>query len=58
MTSTIDDNGLVQAVTLLQVSDHTVIQKKTIEVDGYSAVQVGTESIKKVPKSLSGTRQK
>jgi large subunit ribosomal protein L3 len=54
MTSTIDDDGRVQAVTLLQVSDHTVIQKKTTETDGYNAVQVGAESVKKLSKSIAG----
>jgi large subunit ribosomal protein L3 len=54
MTSTIGDNGVVQAVTLLSVGDHTVLQHKTTEKDGYTAVQVGAEATKKLAKSLAG----
>jgi large subunit ribosomal protein L3 len=54
MTSTISQDGGVQAVTLLSVGDHTVLQHKTDEKDGYTAVQVGTETLKKLPKSLAG----
>ena len=54
MTSTIAEDGVVQAVTLLSVGDHTVLQHKTAEKDGYTAVQVGTENAKKLGKSLSG----
>lgn len=54
MTSTINEDGVVQAVTLLSVSDHTVLQHKTTDKDGYTAVQVGTETAKSMPKSLAG----
>jgi large subunit ribosomal protein L3 len=54
MTSTIADDGAVQAITLLAVSEHTVLQHKTIEKDGYSAIQVGTETAKKLGKSMAG----
>ena len=54
MTSTIADDGVVQAITLLSVADHTVLHHKTEEKDGYTAVQVGTEKAKKVGKSLAG----
>jgi large subunit ribosomal protein L3 len=54
MTSTIDDSGVVKAVTLLSVSDHTVTQLKTIDKDGYEAIQVGTEVAKHPNKSLVG----
>lgn len=54
MTSTIAEDGVVQAITLLSVADHTVIHHKTDEKDGYTAVQVGTENAKKVGKSLAG----
>ncbi len=46
MTSTINDNGIVEAVTLLLAEPVTVTQIKTIEKDGYSAVQVGTGNTK------------
>lgn len=54
MTSAIADDGAVQAITLLSVGEHTVLQHKTIEKDGYSAVQVGTGAAKNLGKSLSG----
>ena len=54
MTSTINEDGVVQAVTLLSVSEHTVLQNKTTEVDGYNAIQVGTEVNKKPSKTLLG----
>lgn len=54
MTSTISDDGVVQAVTLLSVGEHTVISHKTEEKDGYTAVQFGTETAKKLSKSVAG----
>jgi large subunit ribosomal protein L3 len=54
MTSTIADDGAVQAVTLLAVGEHTVLQHKTAEKDGYTAVQVGAFTAKKLGKSLAG----
>ncbi|HSX47154.1 MAG TPA: 50S ribosomal protein L3 [Patescibacteria group bacterium] len=54
MTSTIDQNGATAAITLLSVEDHTVISHKTLEKDGYSALQVGTETNKKLSKSVTG----
>ncbi len=46
MTSTIADDGVVQAVTLLSASPCVITQVKTDESDGYVAVQVGTEETK------------
>ncbi len=43
MTSTIADDGTVQAVTLLSASPCVVTQVKTAETDGYTAVQLGFE---------------
>ena len=54
MTSTIAKDGAVQAVTLLAVGEHTVLQHKTTEKDGYTAIQVGTGTAKKLGKSLAG----
>lgn len=54
MTSTIDQDGVVTAVTLLSVQDHTIIAHKTEEKDGYTAVQLGTETAKKLSKSVAG----
>lgn len=54
MTSTIADDGVVTAITLLSYNEHTVLQHKTVEKDGYSAVQVGTGTAKKLSKSVAG----
>ena len=54
MTSTINENGVVEAITLLSVGEHTVTAHKTTEKDGYTAVQVGAETAKKLSKSVSG----
>jgi large subunit ribosomal protein L3 len=54
MTSAINEDGAVQAVTLLSVTDNTVLQRKTDDKDGYTAVQVGAETGKNLTKSLSG----
>lgn len=47
MTSTISDDGAVQAVTLLSASPCVITQVKTNDPDGYTAVQVGFEEAKK-----------
>jgi large subunit ribosomal protein L3 len=54
MTSTIAEDGVVQAVTLLSVGEHTVLTHKTEERDGYTAVQVGAEKAKKLSKAVAG----
>lgn len=54
MTSTINEDGVVEAITLLSVGEHTVTAHKTEETDGYTAVQVGTETAKKLSKSIAG----
>jgi large subunit ribosomal protein L3 len=41
MTQTFDETGLVVPVTVIQAGPCAVIQKKTPERDGYSAVQLG-----------------
>jgi large subunit ribosomal protein L3 len=47
MTSTIAEDGTVQAITLLSASPCVITQVKTDETDGYTAVQVGFEEAKK-----------
>ena len=47
MTSTIDKDGAVQAVTLLSASPCVITQVKTADPDGYTAVQIGFEEAKK-----------
>lgn len=43
MTSTIAEDGTVQAITLLSASPCVITQVKTPETDGYTAVQIGAE---------------
>lgn len=54
MTTTISEDGTVYAVTLLSVEDNVIVHHKTVEKDGYTAVQVGTGTAKKITKSLAG----
>jgi large subunit ribosomal protein L3 len=46
MTSTIAEDGSVQAITLLSASPCVITQVKTDETDGYTAVQIGFEEAK------------
>lgn len=50
MTSTISEAGVTQAITLLSVDPNVVTQIKTNEVDGYTAIQIGSETNKKTNK--------
>jgi large subunit ribosomal protein L3 len=54
MTSTIAEDGVVQAVTLLSASPCVITQVKTDDVDGYTAVQLGTEEAKHMGKAQAG----
>lgn len=54
MTSTIAEDGVVKAVTLLSADPIVVTQVKTQETDGYSAVQVGAGKGKKLGKTILG----
>jgi len=54
MTSTIADDGVVTAITLLSASPCVITQVKTDETDGYTAIQVGTEEAKKMGKAQAG----
>jgi large subunit ribosomal protein L3 len=46
MTQIFDENGKVIPVTVIQAGPCVVVQKKTIENDGYEAVQLGFHSVK------------
>ncbi len=46
MTQIFDETGKVIPVTVVEAGPCTVTQKKTIEKDGYEAVQLGFESVK------------
>ncbi|MEK7625999.1 MAG: 50S ribosomal protein L3 [Patescibacteria group bacterium] len=54
MTSTVDENGVLTPVTILSVEDNVVTQIKSVETDGYNALQVGMGSGKNLGKSLLG----
>ncbi|HYH75578.1 MAG TPA: 50S ribosomal protein L3 [Candidatus Saccharimonadales bacterium] len=54
MTSTIADDGVVTAVTLLSASPCVITQVKTTEKDGYQAVQLGFEDGKHIGKAQAG----
>jgi large subunit ribosomal protein L3 len=54
MTSVINDDGAVVAVTLLSARPNVITQIKTDETDGYTALQVGAEETKKVAKAQAG----
>jgi len=56
MTQIFDQNGKVIPVTLLQAGPCTVVQRKDVKSDGYSAIQIGYEECqeKKVKKPQKG----
>lgn len=56
MTQVFLEDGTVVPVTVVEAGPVNVIQKKTVEKDGYNAVQVGFMSVKekKVNKPLKG----
>ncbi|MBM4313053.1 MAG: 50S ribosomal protein L3 [Deltaproteobacteria bacterium] len=56
MTQVFSDEGLSVPVTVIEVEPSVVVQKKTIEKDGYEALQLGYGRIKQksVTKALQG----
>ena len=56
MTQIFDENGNVIPVTIIEAGPCVVAQKKTVETDGYSSVQLGFEDIadKKLNKAVKG----
>lgn len=61
MTQVFDDRGRLVPVTLIKAGPCVVTQVKTVESDGYRAVQVGLverRSRKKIPKPLKGIAAK
>ncbi len=48
MTQIFDENGVVVPVTVIEAGPLKVIQIKTVENDGYNAIQVGFEDKKKI----------
>lgn len=58
MTQVISEDGIVTPVTILQAGPATVTQIKTVETDGYNAVQLGYGQGKNLSKSVSGHLKK
>ena len=60
MTQMFDESGRLVPVTVIQAGPVTVTQKKTVEKDGYEAVQVGFEPVKegKLTKPVLGQLKK
>ncbi len=56
MTQIFDDQGKVIPVTVIEAGPCTVVQVKTVETDGYNAVQLGFGEVKehKVNKPVKG----
>ena len=56
MTQLFDESGKVVPVTVIEAGPCTVVQKKTVESDGYQAVQLGfgDVSVKRVNKPAKG----
>ena len=46
MTQVFTEDGVLIPVTVVEVTPNVVLQKKTVETDGYNAVQLGFEEIK------------
>ena len=60
MTQIFDETGNVIPVTVIEAGPCAVVQKKTVETDGYDSVQLGFEDIveKKLSKPVAGQYKK
>ena len=60
MTQLFDDQGVVVPVTVIEAGPCYVTQVKTVETDGYSAIQLGFEEVaeRKLTKGQKGHLQK
>jgi len=54
MTQIFNEDGNVQRITVIEATPNVVTQLKTIEKDGYSAVQLGFGEAKKAAKPQAG----
>ena len=52
MTQVFQADGTMVAVSVLEVAPNTVTKLRTPERDGYTAVQVGAEPVKKLTKQI------
>lgn len=58
MTNVIDEHGVLRPVTILSVLPSVVSQIKTVEIDGYNAIQIAAGQSNKITKSVSGHLKK
>ncbi|MFT8363530.1 MAG: 50S ribosomal protein L3 [Sporolactobacillus sp.] len=60
MTQIFAENGDVIPVTVVDVSGNVVVQKKTVETDGYEAIQLGFDNVKasRITKPMQGHADK
>jgi large subunit ribosomal protein L3 len=58
MTQAFSEDGDITPVTLVQAGPCTVTQIRTIENDGYQAMQLGFEEAKKLGKAIAGQFKK
>ena len=54
MTQVFQADGTMVAVSVLAVAPNTVTRLRTVERDGYSAVQLGTDVVAKLTKPEAG----
>src|SRR6478672_1695933 len=54
MTQVFAENGEVIPVTVIEAEPNVILQKKTIESDGYEAIQIGFADAKKPNKPEAG----
>ena len=56
MTQIFKEDGSVVPVTVVEAGPLVVVQKKTVEIDGYNAIQVGFQDIKeqRINKPMKG----
>ena len=55
MTQIFTEDGIVIPVTVIEAGPCTVVQKKTVENDGYSSIKVGFVDVQK--KSLTNLKR-
>ena len=54
MTQVFQDDGTMVAVSVVAIEPNTVTRLRTPERDGYTAVQLGTDVVKKLSKPETG----
>ena len=54
MTQVFQDDGTMVAVSVVEIEPNVVTRLRTTERDGYTAVQLGTDVVKKLSKPEAG----